>query len=268
MQWAIMNLENRINRELEIRGHCELQLFRPVHVHHWMLLKAMEPEYFRNIQMVQYLKSKLDRAFHQRRSLDAQKATLLSELEAKKEQTRKVRIKDGDYAISVVRQSISNKKKEMKEIEGELNDCRLRISEMESAIDHRKVKIVHSYSEIVPTKRKQFDATRPFSPPTIDRMGTGERFDIPQRARKHNPRFAKHNREPPEKPDQDEAEASWEPRPSVSSPTSDSVRKNPRLEARWSKPKERESVALSARSSARLSTSRPRVRRRTANIQS
>jgi chromosome segregation ATPase len=272
MRWAIMNLENRINRELEVRGHCELQLFRPVHVHHWMLLKTMEPEHFRNIQMVQYLKSKLDRAFHQRRRLDAQKATLLSEFEAKKEQTRRVRIRDGDYAISVVCQSISNKEKEMKEIEGELNDCRLRISEMESAIDHLKVKIAHSYSEIAPTKRKKFDPTRPVGPPTIDRMGTGGRFDMPQRARKRNPRFAKHNHEPPEKPDQDEAEASWEPGPSVSSPTSardaDSVRRNPRLEAKWSKPKERESVALSARSSARLSTFRPRVRRRTANIQS
>jgi chromosome segregation ATPase len=273
MQLEIVTLENRINREIKIRGHCELQLLRPVNITRWRLLKTMEPEYFRNIQMVQYLKSKLDKAFHQQRSLDAQKAVLLRQLESKNEQMRKVRIEDGEYAISVYRRSISKKEKEMKEIDGDLRDKRRRVFQMESTLDNLKKTITLSHSDSSSMK------TRPIGPPTMDRTGIGEGFDMAQIPRRRNPRFAKHDRdEPPQKhpkrTNRDESEDSGKRVRSeyaVTSPPSarkaDSVRRKPRVEAKRSKPNGRESIGSSARSSARLSKSRLRFRFQAANNQ-
>jgi hypothetical protein len=90
--------------------------------------------------MVQYLKLKLDRAFHQRRSLDAQKATLLSELKEKENQREGFTSRTLTMPFLLFANPFPTKK-EMKEIDSELSECRLWISEMESAIDHLKVKI-------------------------------------------------------------------------------------------------------------------------------
>jgi hypothetical protein len=181
------------------------------------------------------------RSCHQQRSLNAQKATLLRDLEDTKEQTRMVRIKVDDYAISIVRQSISNKEDEMKEIDGELGDSRIPIFQMESTTDNLRVKIAHSDPEIAPMKRKQFDSTRPIGAPTMAiRYGS-----------KRNARSAQHDRVLHKI-----LIGTKRPLHGIRHlPCQVRCRRETRTRPKESPPKEREPVSLSAHSSGRFSNS-------------
>jgi hypothetical protein len=289
MQLEIALLESRINQERVVRSRYEMQLQRTLNVHRWTLLKSSNPDHYQAIQLVQTLKTQLEGTFRSKQRLEDTKVALLNRLARKNERIRNVRVVDGNYALSLARDSAKNKDRELRTMEGQVKSGRSRVFELESIVGNMKAMIKQSHSLTTSVRRKkQKDGDIPALPigaKADERTRLGGGFMLVQSARAHNPKIRDSENDEfagqpgPKKAQKGvpasaraESTVSWRPNLnpelSVTSVSSlgrdgDPVRRKPRVEAMRSKQVTREassqsSAPRSARSSGSKHSDAPR----------
>jgi hypothetical protein len=185
MTFEIIGLEAKFQREREMRDRYEQELSRPINVHRWTIMKAMAPERYQQIAMVQYIKAKIEDAYREEMKLQAQKADLNKRLRYKVDRMKRVHIEDGSYALSVFRERLSQKDTDLRAMDVELRESRDRSAAYQMNINTIQQQLVQSHSATTAMKRKKMERpdipVLPLGPKFVERSRLGGGFDLSAR---------------------------------------------------------------------------------------
>ncbi|OHT04963.1 hypothetical protein TRFO_27405 [Tritrichomonas foetus] len=190
LEMEVITLETRLIHEKEIRNRFEEEFERPMNVHRWTMLQAMSPNIFKQITMIQFLKHKIELVVRKQIKLNEKKAQLQKTIEINNSRMKNCKIQDGQYALSIMKEAISRKDKELNEMENELKEKAGYMKEMKETVDFAKLKVKQSHIATSSLKRqmpKTEIPTLPINTPKfIERTRLGGGFNLSSQKDKIN----------------------------------------------------------------------------------
>ena len=170
-------LETSFLRERELCNHLELEFSRPLNVHRWTIMEQMNPEQFKQIQMIQYLKGKLEEVERQKIKLDAKKNKILMEINKTETRVQNMRFTKDTEAYLVMKDAVHQKdlemeqtqkeieaaKLEMEQLKEKVMDLRLRVKETKvksTNLKRANLNMAHPQVPMLPINQKPFEMTR------------------------------------------------------------------------------------------------------------
>ena len=170
-------LESSFLRERELCNKLELEFSRPLNVHRWTIMQQMNPEQYKQIQMIQYLKGKLEEVERQKIKLDAKKAKVLQEIGKSETRVKNMRYTNDSEALLVMKDAVRQKDLEMEQTQKEIEAAKLemeqlkeQVMELRLRVKETKVKstnlkranqnMAHPQVPMLPINQKPFEMTR------------------------------------------------------------------------------------------------------------
>ena len=154
LEIALIQLNGQLKNEKELAHACISEFSHPYNVHRWRLMKEIHPEQYKNIQLIEFLKTKIEAAKREYMKLNKQKEGLFKKIQKNKTTIKGCKINDGENAMRVYKNAIAKKEKELEEMKKEIDQCIKEREEIINTISLIREKIKHSH--IVTTNlRKQ-----------------------------------------------------------------------------------------------------------------
>ena len=198
LKFDSVTLEAKLQNERAIRNKFEQEFERPLNVHRWTILQEMSPNIYKQITMIQYLKHKLEVVQRKQIKLNEKKAELQRRVNINNHRMKNCKIEDGKYAINVMKEAISKKKKELNDMENELKSKQSFLKQMQETLNLTKLKIKQSHITTTSIKRqmtKNDIPTLPINTPKfIEKTRLGGGFNLATQKDKINDKFPKTSR--------------------------------------------------------------------------
>lgn len=157
----IVRLETQVAREREFKNACISEFYHPQNVHRWTLMKHIHPEHYKKIQLVDYLKTKIEEVQREQMKLDEQKQNLMQQIKSGKATIKGCKIMNGINAINVYKNDLASKEKEIEAIKKEIEDTIQQRQEIAEAIELLRNKLKQGYIA-TPNIRKQIMMNLPY----------------------------------------------------------------------------------------------------------
>ncbi|EAY05966.1 hypothetical protein TVAG_123890 [Trichomonas vaginalis G3] len=183
-----ISLDSAILHEREIRNRYEQELMRPLNVHRWTIMQAMNPEGYKQIQMMQYLKSKLEAVERQKVSLFEKKKKIIDEIEKVKTRAKNARFIDEDVAFDNIKNSLKKKDEEMEEMKKETETVKGQVETLKSMIAELRDRLKETKTKSLAIKQKNQSLNGPqvpvlpinMKPVELTRLGGGFSLETPR----------------------------------------------------------------------------------------
>ena len=189
----IVRLEAQVRREQEFKNACVSEFTRPTNVHRWTVMKHIHPEQFKKLQLVDYLKGKIEEVIREQMKLDEQKQNLMKQIKNGKTTVKNCKITNGQNAINVYKNDLAKKDREIEMIKKEIEDTIQQKQEVAEAIELLRNKIKQGHIA-TPMIRKQimmnFPPQKHHNVTGLDKTSLGGGFNINQdNSKVQTPRF-------------------------------------------------------------------------------
>lgn len=196
-----ISLDSALLHERELRNRYEQELMRPLNVHRWTIMAAMNPDRYKQIQMIQYLKNKIEGVEKQRIKLLSKKHQVLEEIEKVKTRAKNARFIDEDVAFDNIKKSIKKKEQEMEEAQKETEVVKAQAEQLKEAIADLRGRLKETKTKSLAIKQKNQALQGPqiptlpinMKPVEMLRLGGGFSLETPRaqtaRAEAVNPMY-------------------------------------------------------------------------------
>ncbi|OHT09392.1 hypothetical protein TRFO_21715 [Tritrichomonas foetus] len=116
-----IRLAAQLRREQEFCNACVIEFSHPLNVHRYQMMKMMQPDQYKSIQLISYLKTKIEEVKREQIKLDNQKQKLIKKIQANKSNIKSVKITNGENAINVYKNAIAKKEMQLDEMKKEID---------------------------------------------------------------------------------------------------------------------------------------------------
>ena len=173
LKLAQISLETRLTQEREIVHQEQAEACLPRNVHRWTVLKMMDRSLWNNIQLLQYIKTKMEKVDRKQLKLNEEKQKLTEAIKNKTSRTvRSLKVDDSQNAVRVYQESLRKKEIELQEIKQELDNTTKQVQKMAAEVETLKQKIKTSHITTTTIKRQK---QQQFPMPTVPVLQIGTR---------------------------------------------------------------------------------------------
>ena len=158
-------LESNYLHERELCNKLELEFSRPLNVHRWTIMSAMNPEQYKQIQMVQYLKGKLEDAERQAIKLEKKKQEVMKEMSKTTQRVQNIRYSNESEAIIVMKKNLQQKDLELEEMRKEIEEAKTESEQLKENVMDLRLRVKETKVKSTNLKRANQNMAHPAVPP-------------------------------------------------------------------------------------------------------
>lgn len=166
-----ISLESAILHQQSLRNKLENELLRPMNVHRWTILAHMQPDVYKQIQMIMYLKERLEDIKRKKLRVEEVKDNIIREINTAHNRMKNIHYSDGQEALDAMNNSLKNKELEISKMEKESDDIKLHCEQLKELISQLRCRLNDTKSTTLNLRQKNTDITKPSIPmiPLMDK---------------------------------------------------------------------------------------------------